>query len=125
MTEEDFWLICANEQVEIVWSQRRYAFYFTDPLLNIKGIVLPDRLSGPKLLFAMFHELAHHFLHGGDEPCIAFQGLSDSKCEAEADAVALVALMPRKILPQLEWCDIEAIGPKKWKARERLALYGI
>lgn len=125
MTEDDFWNICHDEGIEVVLSRRRYAFYFTVPETDVKAIVLPERRTGPRLLFSMFHELAHHFLHGGDEPCIAFQGLSDSKCEAEADAVALIALMPRQILPELEWCDIEAIGFEHWKARERLALYGV
>lgn len=121
MTESDFWRICDAEDIEVVWSRKKYTFYLSD----IRGIVLPDRLFGPRLLFAMFHELGHHFFHGGDDPCIAFQGLSDSKAEAEADAVALLALMPKSILSDLTSDDIEHIGPRYWKQRERLLYYDL
>lgn len=95
MTEIDFYKICDRDDIEIFWSDKRFPFYFTVPDDDLRVIVLPKRLNGVRLLFVMFHELAHHWLHGGDDPCLAFLGGRDSKCEAEADAIALLALMPR------------------------------
>lgn len=120
MTEDDFWRICADEDIEVCWSRRKYAFYFTVPDDDLRIIVLPERFTGVRLLFAMFHELAHHLLHGGDQPSMALMGRSDPKWEFEADAVALIALMP----------DIEVRDPppfeesrytqKLWRDRHRL-----
>lgn len=118
LTEIDFERICLREGVDVFWSSKRYPFYFTVPEDDVKIIVLPKRLTGFKLLFAQYHELAHHFLHGGDDPCIAFLGQSDKKCEAEADAIALVSIFPTVRQPPLLYSRFER---KLWD--DRLALY--
>jgi Zn-dependent peptidase ImmA (M78 family) len=117
LTEIDFERICAREGVDIFWSDRRYALYYT-PTDDVKIIILPKRLTGPELLFAQFHELAHYLLHGGDDPCVAFLGQSDRKCEAEADAVALVSIFPTVEQPPLMYSRFVR---KLWD--DRLALY--
>jgi len=127
LREEDFWQICADADIEVVWSRKKYPFFFTVPEDDIRCIVLPERFSGPRLLLAMFHELAHFWKDGGDEPCIAFQGLIDHKCEAEADAIALVALFPdpKAMMTELDFADSPCYR-KLWKERQRLYfLYGI
>ena len=121
--ENDFWRICADEDVEVFWSKKRFPMYFTVPADDLRVIVLPDRLIGIRLLFVMFHELAHHWLHGGDEPCIAFLGGSDRKCEAEADAIALLALMPHadSVIDDLDYRTVRRLGAM----RQELAEYKI
>ncbi|MGD9564485.1 MAG: ImmA/IrrE family metallo-endopeptidase [Pyrinomonadaceae bacterium] len=121
-TEDDFWRICREEDIEVVWSRKRFAFYFTVPEQDLRIIVLPSRQTGIQLLFSMFHELGHHLLHGGDEPCVAFRGLSDRKCEAEADAVALLAILPRHELQRIDPEDLlpRSFAKKVLKERTKL-----
>jgi Zn-dependent peptidase ImmA (M78 family) len=126
MGEEDFWKICTEDDIEVFWSRRRFPMYFTVPADDLRAIILPKRLNGSRLLFVMFHELAHHWLHGGDEPCVAFLGGSDVKCEAEADAIALIALMPGPELHVEITGDDRRFMQKLWHDRQRLSfLYGV
>lgn len=118
LTIDDYWHFTAIDDIETVWSVKRYAFYFSIPAYDIKGIVLPEHLQGTELLYVMFHELAHHWLHGGDDPSIAFYGNGDKKAEAEADAVALLALIPR-ITPE---AYAEFQGTWLWQKRYDLYL---
>lgn len=62
-------------------------------------------------LLAGFHELGHHLLHIIDQQMRRSRGrwTNDDKMEAEADAVAVIALMPR--VPDdpdtnLEWARV-------------------
>lgn len=125
LNEEDFLRICHKDDIEVFLSSKRFPFYFTVPADDLRVIVLPKRLTGARMLFVMFHELAHHWIHGGDDPCIAFLGGRDKKCEAEADAVALIALMPTPDSP------IEAPGDPRFvqrmkEDRQRLSFfYGV
>lgn len=120
MTEDDAYRTCEKERVEIFWSKERFPFYFTVPDDDLRIIVMPQRLSGIELRFAFYHELSHHFLHGGDEPCVAFYGGRDKKCEAEADAVALIALFPTLNDSPL-FCN--EFTQELWAARLRLQQY--
>ncbi len=127
-TEDDFWNACSLTDTEVVWSKSRFPFCFTVPDEDIRCIVLPRSFTGPQLLFAMAHEFAHIALHGGDDPCIAFQGYSDAKYEAEANAAALIALIPKQVL--LSAADHSRCRSpylrKLWHDRERLyIIYGI
>lgn len=124
LTEDDFYNICTIEDIEIIWSDHKFAFYFS--LQGRHFIVLPKRKKGLKLLFAMFHELGHYAAHVGDHPDAAFHGLTHDKNELEADAVALIAIMPRAMLTELEYLDGSRYGSQLWKERMRLHfLYGI
>src|SRR3954451_9622736 len=87
MLEEDFYLICENEGIEVLQSPEKFSFYFT--MLDEHFIVLPKRRKGLKLLYAMFHELGHFAMHVGTEPEAAFLS-GHGKYEAEADATALI-----------------------------------
>lgn len=123
LTEIDFERICAKEGIDIFWSNRRYALYYV-PEDGVRIIILPKRLTGLHLLFAQFHELGHHFLHGGDDPCVAFLGQSDKKYEAEADAVAIMSIFPTITKPPAFFAS--AFAQKLWDDRMQLYFnYGI
>lgn len=123
LTEIDFEKICAREGIDIFWSDRRYALYYV-PHDEVKIIILPKRLTNLPLLFAMFHELGHHFLHGGDDPCVAFLGQSDRKAEAEANAVAVISIFPTIARPPTFFTS--AFAAKLWDDRMRLYFnYGV
>lgn len=127
LTETDFYAICEKEQIKILEMDAAASFYFCTQGHPV--IVLDKKLKGLRKLFAAFHELAHHFLHGGTHfESAFFFGLMESKNEVEADALALVALIP---LSQI--CDISFLEEnpnryalKLFKDRQRLYfLYGI
>lgn len=125
-TEELFFHICEIEDIEIVWSDKRFSFYFSDPKLGIYCIVLPKRRKGLRLLFEMFHELGHHCLSGIQEPTAAFCWQGYHKDELDADSIALVALIPKSQLKEMAWLDGSRYGAHLYNERLRLFfLYGI
>jgi len=126
MTEEDFYRICEAEGIEIVWSDKKFSFYLCDPEFDIYCITLPKRRKGLRLLRDMFHELGHHFMHIGNDPAAAFSGLTDDRDELEADAIALVAMIPKHMLKEMAFLDGSRFGDHLYNERIRLFfLYGI
>jgi Zn-dependent peptidase ImmA (M78 family) len=126
LTEDDFYRICEAENIEVVWSDKKFSFYLADPEFDIYCITLPKRRKGLRLLYEMFHELGHHFMHVGSEPAAAFSGLTNTKDELEADAIALVALIPRSKLKEMAFLDGSRLGDHLYNERLRLYfLYGI
>lgn len=124
LTEADFYRICEQERIEIIWSEQKFSFYFS--ALGASCIVLPKRLRGLRLLFAAFHELGHHFTHLGCEPAVMWLGMSHDKDEFEADALALVALMPKHSLKDQAFLDGSRYGARLYNERLRLwFLYGV
>lgn len=127
LTEDDFWRICEIEQITVIESEQGV---FSFVLLGRKFIALPKSRKGLKRLFSLLHELGHLLLMNGKEPAFAFQGLKhcdNDRAEAEADAIALIALMPRHLIEQMqdEMC-ITRYGAKLWRERRRLYfLYGV
>lgn len=103
LTERDFYSICERERIGVEWVNEEVSWYMT---LNYRPyIVLPKCIYGLPLLFKQFHELGHHIAHHGLEPDVAFfHGDEDTKAELEADALALIALIPLKDLrsPRLD-----------------------
>ncbi len=126
-TEEDFWRIVESEKIQVIYSEEKFPFSFT--MLGEKFIVLPRRRKGLKLLFSMFHELAHLLLMNGRPVSVAFQGLEhcdNDKEEAEADAIALVALIPKHLIREIAGMDDSRYGNRLWRERCRLFfIYGI
>ncbi|MET0752587.1 MAG: ImmA/IrrE family metallo-endopeptidase, partial [Pyrinomonadaceae bacterium] len=95
------------------------SFYMS--VLGEPTIVLNKRLKGLKRIFAMFHELSHHFLHGGKDAANAFYfGLVESKAEVEADALALIALIPLLSLGSFDFLDEHPnrYAKKLWRERQ-------
>jgi Zn-dependent peptidase ImmA (M78 family) len=125
LSENDFHRICENEGIEIIWSREKFSFYFT--LMGHHFIVLPKRRRGLRLLFAMFHELGHYFMHVGNDPEAAWLDMGHhTRDEAEADAIALIALMPVKDLWKNAFFDDSRYGGHLYNERLRLYfLYGI
>ncbi len=125
-TEDDFWRICESEQIKVEWTAENCSFYLAIPELSIRIICLPKRRKGLRLLFAMFHELGHHFAHTGKEPIAAFEGNCDSKDEFEADAVAMISIIPRNQIEELAAMDGTRFGDRIWRERCQLwFLYGV
>jgi Zn-dependent peptidase ImmA (M78 family) len=123
MTEDDFYAICERERVRVEFWSERISFYMAVPEIDLRVIVLPKGKKGLRLLFAMFHELGHHFAHAGTEPTVAFETGSHSKDEAEADAVALIAILP---FLTNEPPDNTKFGKQIHKDRQRLKfIYGM
>lgn len=86
-------------------------------------IVLSKKLKGLKKTFVMFHELAHYFLHGARDTASAFYfNLLDDKNEFEADALALVALIPVSSLNSFQFLEDHPnrYARKLYKDRQRL-----
>lgn len=124
ITEKDCFAIAEQEGIEVEWSDKKYSFYFS--VLGYSCIVLPKRKKGHQLLFAFLHELAHHFLHAGDEVSASFLD-GHAKDELEADAIALIAMIPRhKLRDAAEEFGHTRASNKIWQDRCRLFfLYGI
>lgn len=120
LNEDDFWRICETEGIEVIWSPEKFSFYFT--LLGRKFITLPKRKRGLRLLFAMFHELGHALASPGLEVDAAFLSAAHTKDEAEADAVALVAMIPKDKIMEMAFLDDSRYGGKLWNERLRLLL---
>lgn len=85
---EDFYKDCDKAGIKVIRSDEKFSFYFC--IGNIPFIVLPKRLTGLPLLFAALHESAHALYHPGSTALFG----GDSKDEEEADAIALVSMMP-------------------------------
>jgi Zn-dependent peptidase ImmA (M78 family) len=117
MTEEDFYTICEAEGIDVILSPEKFSFYFT--MLGQSFIVLPKRRRGLKLLFAMYHELGHYFMHVGNEPDAAFLD-GHHRDELEADAIALVSIVPKSRLKDMAWLDGSRYGSHLWNERVRL-----
>jgi Zn-dependent peptidase ImmA (M78 family) len=117
MTDDDFYRICETEEIEVLQSPEKFSFYFT--MLGEHFIVLPKRRKGLKLLHAMFHELGHYAMHVGNEPGAAFLN-GHSKDEAEADAIALIAMIPKSKLKEMAFLDGTRYGAHLYNERLRL-----
>lgn len=126
LTDDDLYAIAESEGIKFIHTDE-FAFSFT--LLGCKFIALPRRRKGLKFTFSLAHELAHLLLMNGKEPSLAFQGLKqcdNDKAEAEADAVALVAMIPKHLIREMAGMDGTRYGDKLWRERCRLYfLYGI
>lgn len=122
--ERDFYRICNEEHIQVVWSNEEFSFCFADS--TVKVIVLPKRLRGLKLLLAAFHELVHLTAHAGETPSVMWKGLFDDKNEAEADAMALIALIPASHIGRVDFLDGSRVAKKIYNDRLRIwFLYGI
>jgi Zn-dependent peptidase ImmA (M78 family) len=122
--EDDFYTICEAENIKVITSDENFAFSFS--MMGRRFIVLPKRRRGLRKLFSMWHELAHLLAHAGDEPCVMWQGLYCDKDEAEADAIALIALIPKSHLKEMAFFDNSRYGTHLYNERIRLYfLYGI
>jgi Zn-dependent peptidase ImmA (M78 family) len=124
--EKDFYAVCADQGIAVVEADTSF-YLVADGIQPV--IAIDRRLRGLKRLFAMFHELGHHFAHTGDDaPVALFHGLVSTREEAEADAIALMALIPLAALGSHDFLEENPTkyAKKLYDEREKLYfLYGV
>lgn len=127
LEEQDFYTICEREGITVLEWKVPTSFYMS--CSGEKVIVLKQGERGLRRLFAAYHELGHHFLHGGEYDSISlFRGPRDSKDEIEADAFAAIALCPDVCLKDFEWLGRHSddFAVRVWVIRNRIFReYGI
>ena len=127
LSEDDLLRICEAEKITVLYLDVPTSFYFS--FKNKYFIVLKKSLKGLRRTFALAHEMAHHFLHGGKDTANAFFfGLLESKNEFEADAMATIALVPRYMLNSYDFLEEHPnrYARQLFKNRQKLEfLYGI
>ena len=95
LTDLDFWRISRREKIIV----REIALAVNGYYEQYRGrhyIILNRDLRGVVWLQTAFHEMFHYFLHSGSRTF--FNNGGDSKPEKEADALALIALIPLPVL---------------------------
>ncbi|MBA3241987.1 MAG: ImmA/IrrE family metallo-endopeptidase [Acidobacteria bacterium] len=101
-SELDVLCICEESGVEIKEVDiDQEGFY-----LKVQGkstIYVNRKLGGTRWLYVILHELAHHLLHASNYQNAAFFFLKqqDSKQHHEAEAFALLAMLPEPFLRRL------------------------
>lgn len=127
LTEKDFYAICEQENITVLEMEVSTSFYMC--VSGESFIVIKKKLKGLRRVFSMFHELAHHFLHGANRATNAFYfGLLESKVEFEADALATIALVPKFALYSYDFLEDHPnkFAHKVFEDRKKLDfLYGV
>ncbi len=125
-TETDFYNICTEENIftaEACLPKRTngiYLIYDNSPM-----IIIQSSLNYYEKLEAGFHELGHHFLHTPSQKSAYFKttNFHFNQQELEAQAFALIALIPLTLLRQIElYPDIQNDIPDKL-LKDRLDLF--
>jgi IrrE N-terminal-like domain len=95
------------------------AYYCTKPSgrRRKKFIVLNEGLPEVTKTFVSLHELAHHFAHRPPNSwdwhfCRRSATLSDRKNDCEADAFALIAMVPLPLLFELSELSADELSPE-------------
>lgn len=130
LTDTDFYRLCRRKRITVQEMPLRVSgFYYC-----LKGrhfIAVDSRMSPQKKLFVMFHEFAHYLMHSPDTGVTAnFHGIGKrTRKEAEADAFALCALIPKKWVEERkinELLEDEGFGEQLVRDRFRVFdRYGI
>ena len=104
LTLKDFYEICESESITVLEMDVPTSFYFS--IAGLSFIVLKKNQRILQKTFSAFHELSHHFLHGGQSGENAFFfGLLENKAEFEADALATIALVPKHALLEYDFLE--------------------
>lgn len=91
----DFEVLCNRLAVHVM----RRDFRTSGMCFECRGsafIALSERLRGVRLWLVAWHELAHHLLHAPGLRC--YSPMSVSKAEAEAELIALCAVLDENTL---------------------------
>ena len=125
LTQDDFYHLCKRHKVTVQEMPLRVSgFYYC--LLGRHYIAIDSRLRQHKKLFVMFHEFAHYLMHSPDTGVTAnFHGVGKkTRKEAEADAFALCAIIPKTWIENRSLHEIaEEEGIPEDILRERIAVY--
>jgi Zn-dependent peptidase ImmA (M78 family) len=103
-TEADVRRLCAENGVEIIEEELdQEGFYLK--MLGRAEIHVNSELRGLRWMYVVLHELGHHLMHAVRLENAAFfflnEGQQDSKQHHEAEAFALLALLPEPFLRRL------------------------
>ena len=101
-SESDVLRICEESDVEIKEVDLDQEGFY----LKVQGkatIYVNRKLRGIRWLYVVSHELAHHLLHASNfhNAAFFFHGQQDSKQHHEAEAFALLAMLPEPFLRRL------------------------
>ncbi len=130
LTEYDFFRLCRRFRIKVVeMPLSTGGFYYR--VMGRDFIAVDSRLSQTKKLLVLFHELGHFLFHTPESGATAnFHGVGRrTRQECEADAFALCALLPSKVIEAKtaqDLIDVEGFTPEI--VAERLAVlerYGI
>ena len=124
LNEHDFYRICKRFKVGVTEMPLRVGgFYYR--VSERDFIAVDSRLSGPKKLLVLFHELGHFLLHTPDSGATAnFHGIQKtSRKEIEADAFALCAVIPKTMLESRSPDELIHEGIDPDALRERVEVY--
>jgi Zn-dependent peptidase ImmA (M78 family) len=127
-TEQDFYNICRRERITVREIPLRVPGYYMI-FMNRRFIIINSRLRGIRWLHVAIHELGHHFLHLPKcQPNGSLFFLdNNSKEHAEAEAFAMVTMIPdpllRSLLKSGEYFDVDDEGLSAELFKERRALY--
>lgn len=124
LTEADLHRLCKRHKITVEEMPLRVSgFYYC--VMGRHFIAVNSGLSANKKLFVLFHEFAHFLLHAPDRGATAnFHGVGrrDRK-EAEADIVALVALMPQSMIAERAVTELIEDGIDPEHVRERFRIF--
>jgi len=99
LNDADFYRLCRRFKITVEELPLRVeGFYYC--VLGRHFIAVDSRLPDRKKIFVMFHELAHYLLHAPNHnETASYHGVGRAtRKELEADAFALVALIPQNWL---------------------------
>ncbi len=122
LTLDDFYRICRRERIKVHEIPLRVpGFYMVDR--GRAHLYLNSSLRGMEFLLAAFHELGHHFLHAPPHRTVSYfyRQPANTKKEIEAQAFALIALIPdsllKKILASEEYAEDWGFAEEMMKER--------
>ena len=125
LTQDDFYRLCRRNNVTVQEMPLRVSgFHYC--LLGRNYIAIDTRLRHHKKLFVMFHEFADFLMHTPDTGVTAnFHGVGKkTRKEAEADAFALCAIIPKTWLESRSVAELaEEEGIPEDILRERIVVY--
>lgn len=109
LTEADCYRICRREKIKIIEYPLESSPGFYMVCKGRPMITIDSRLRGLRRQYVLWHELAHHFLHVPHHATAAhwFRLRPGTKAELEAEAFAVVAMIPEPLLRKMLTWEIE------------------
>ena len=109
LTEADFYRICRRERIKIVEYPLESSPGFYMVCNGRHFITIDSRLRGVRRMYVLWHELAHYFLHVPPHANSVrwFQLKPNTREELEAEAFAVIALIPEPLLRRMLSSEIE------------------
>lgn len=129
--EDDFFRICRRERIKVEEMPLSVRGFY-GVCKGKRFIALDSKMRGVARLFCMFHELGHHYLHApkSTNSVNYFHLREEPKVKFEADAFAIIALIPQGLLKELmeseDYDEDNGLPSELLKERAELfARYGI